>query len=149
MKLTAMVKEAHASKMQVHPYTVRADQLPPYATDVNQLYEVLYKQADVDGLFTDFPDKAVTFLNRKRAVRPFFISISISPFARQQQGKISPSLIKASGSVSQSTACDQTAAARTAIAFTTLVLYLHLMRFKRHQQRRMLFMAQHLCTRKA
>ncbi len=62
MKLTAMVKEAHASKMQVHPYTVRADQLPPYATDVNQLYEVLYKQADVDGLFTDFPDKAVTFL---------------------------------------------------------------------------------------
>jgi len=62
VKLTAMVKEAHASKMQVHPYTVRADQLPPYATDVNQLYEVLYKQADVDGLFTDFPDKAVTFL---------------------------------------------------------------------------------------
>ena len=62
MKLTAMVKEAHASKMQVHPYTVRVDQLPPYATDVNQLYEVLYNQAGVDGLFTDFPDKAVSFL---------------------------------------------------------------------------------------
>ena len=62
VKLTAMVKEAHASKMQVHPYTVRADQLPPYATDVNQLYEVLYNQAGVDGLFTDFPDKAVSFL---------------------------------------------------------------------------------------
>ena len=58
-------KEAHASKMQVHPYTVRSDQLPPYATDVNQLYEVLYKQADVDGLFTDFPDKAVSFLHNK------------------------------------------------------------------------------------
>ena len=62
VKLTTMVKEAHASKMQVHPYTVRADQLPEYATDVNQLYEVLYNQAGVDGLFTDFPDKAVTFL---------------------------------------------------------------------------------------
>ncbi|VFS44397.1 glycerophosphoryl diester phosphodiesterase [Enterobacter cancerogenus] len=59
---TAMVKEAHASKMQVHPYTVRADQLPDYATDVNQLYDVLYNQAGVDGLFTDFPDKAVQFL---------------------------------------------------------------------------------------
>ena len=62
IKLTAMVKEAHASHMQVHPYTVRADQLPAYATDVNQLYDVLYNQAGVDGLFTDFPDKAVQFL---------------------------------------------------------------------------------------
>ena len=65
VKLTAMVKEAHASKMHVHPYTVRADQLPEYATDVNQLYDVLYNQADVDGLFTDFPDKAVEFIHRK------------------------------------------------------------------------------------
>ena len=64
MKLTAMVKEAHASKLQVHPYTVRADQLPAYAADVDQLYDVLYNQADVDGLFTDFPDKAVKFLNK-------------------------------------------------------------------------------------
>jgi hypothetical protein len=32
-----------------------------------------------------------------------YISISISPFARQQQGKISPGWTNASGSVSQST----------------------------------------------
>ncbi len=51
--------------MQVHPYTVRADQLPDYATDVDQLYDVLYNQADVDGLFTDFTDKAVEFIHRK------------------------------------------------------------------------------------
>ncbi|EOI3462888.1 glycerophosphodiester phosphodiesterase [Cronobacter dublinensis] len=63
--LTAMVKEAHDSHLQVHPYTVRADQLPDYATNVNQLYDVLYNQADVDGLFTDFPDKAVEFIHRK------------------------------------------------------------------------------------
>ena len=63
--LTAMAKEAHDSHLQVHPYTVRADQLPDYATNVNQLYDVLYNQADVDGLFTDFPDKAVEFLHRK------------------------------------------------------------------------------------
>lgn len=64
VKLTAMVKEAHASHLQVHPYTVRADQLPEYATNVNQLYDVLYNQAGVDGLFTDFPDKAVQFWTR-------------------------------------------------------------------------------------
>ncbi len=44
VKLTAMVKEAHASHLQVHPYTVRADQLPEYATNVNQLYDVLYNR---------------------------------------------------------------------------------------------------------
>ena len=52
--------------MVVHPYTVRADQLPDYATDVNQLYDILYNKAGVDGLFTDFPDKAVSFLKEKR-----------------------------------------------------------------------------------
>ncbi|MFW0765138.1 glycerophosphodiester phosphodiesterase [Trabulsiella odontotermitis] len=65
VKLTEMAKEAHASKMQVHPYTVRADQLPEYTADVNQLYDVLYNQAKVDGVFTDFPDKAVQFLKDK------------------------------------------------------------------------------------
>ncbi|EPT7033006.1 glycerophosphodiester phosphodiesterase [Cronobacter malonaticus] len=64
--LADMAKEAHASHLQVHPYTVRADQLPVYATDVNQLYDVLYNKAEVDGLFTDFPDKAVSFLKDNR-----------------------------------------------------------------------------------
>lgn len=62
--LTNMVKEAHLNKMVVHPYTVRADQLPPYVSNVDQLYDLLYHKADVDGLFTDFPDKAVHFLER-------------------------------------------------------------------------------------
>lgn len=63
--LTGMVQDAHQNQMTVHPYTVRADQLPDYATDVNQLYDILYNKAGVDGLFTDFPDKAVMFLNKK------------------------------------------------------------------------------------
>ncbi|HEY1844843.1 MAG TPA: glycerophosphodiester phosphodiesterase [Buttiauxella sp.] len=65
VKLTAMVKEAHASGMAVHPYTVRADALPEYVSDVNQLFDVLYYQAGVDGLFTDFPDKGVQFLQQQ------------------------------------------------------------------------------------
>lgn len=64
VKLTDMVTEAHANKLTVHPYTVRADALPDYVSDVNQLYDVLYNKAGVDGLFTDFPDKAVRFLNK-------------------------------------------------------------------------------------
>jgi glycerophosphoryl diester phosphodiesterase len=45
-----MVKEAHRQRLVVHPYTVRADKLPDYVTDVNQLFDLLYNQADVDCL---------------------------------------------------------------------------------------------------
>lgn len=66
VKLNDMVKEAHEQHLQVHPYTVRADALPPYVDSVDQLYELLYVKADVDGLFTDFPDKAVQFLRARQ-----------------------------------------------------------------------------------
>ncbi|MDF7680611.1 glycerophosphodiester phosphodiesterase [Enterobacteriaceae bacterium ESL0689] len=65
--LTSMVKEAHQQHLMVHPYTVRADKLPAYVTDVNQLFDLLYNQADVDGLFSDFPDKAVQFLQQSKS----------------------------------------------------------------------------------
>ncbi|RRZ87512.1 glycerophosphodiester phosphodiesterase [Erwinia sp. 198] len=61
---TQMVQEAHQNGLAVHPYTVRADQLPDWVDNVDELYDALYNQADVDGLFTDFPDKAVHFLKR-------------------------------------------------------------------------------------
>ncbi|STB47898.1 glycerophosphodiester phosphodiesterase [Citrobacter koseri] len=53
--LTGMVKEAQQNKMVVHPYTVRADQLPDYATDVNQLYDILYKQGGGGWIVHRFP----------------------------------------------------------------------------------------------
>ncbi|MEY4922641.1 MAG: hypothetical protein RLY17_1358 [Pseudomonadota bacterium] len=65
IKLTNMVKDAHANHMMVHPYTVRADKLPKYATNVNQLFDIIYNQAQVDGVFTDFPDKGVLFLQKQ------------------------------------------------------------------------------------
>lgn len=66
IKLTPMTSEAHANKLVVHPFTVRADDLPKYATNVNSLYQILYQQAHVDGLFTDFPDKAVNYLEHQQ-----------------------------------------------------------------------------------
>ena len=58
-----LVKNAHKNGMIVHPYTVRADALPKYCTDVNELYQAILIDADADGLFTDFPDLGVNFLN--------------------------------------------------------------------------------------
>ena len=51
--------------MIVHPYTVRADALPKYCTDVNELYQAILIDADADGVFTDFPDLGVAFLEKE------------------------------------------------------------------------------------
>ncbi|AXF77877.1 glycerophosphodiester phosphodiesterase [Erwinia tracheiphila] len=64
IRLTDMVKEAHQNGLVVHAYTVRADQLPDWAENIDRLYDVLYNKAGTDGLFTDFPDKAVHFLQQ-------------------------------------------------------------------------------------
>ncbi|HBH7054147.1 TPA: glycerophosphodiester phosphodiesterase [Morganella morganii] len=64
--LTPMAKEAHASQLMIHPFTVRADALPPYAENTEQLFDAIYIQAGAEGLFTDFPDKGVQFLQKHK-----------------------------------------------------------------------------------
>ena len=63
-EISDLVQLAHANGMQVHPYTFRADagQVPAYASDFDAMLGLFYFQADVDGVFTDFPDRAVNFL---------------------------------------------------------------------------------------
>lgn len=61
-KPTPLVGFAHKHKLAVHAYTVRADDLPKGVASMEALLGLLFKQAKVDGVFTDFPDRAVTFL---------------------------------------------------------------------------------------
>ncbi|MEJ2762612.1 glycerophosphodiester phosphodiesterase [Photobacterium sp. MCCC 1A19761] len=67
IKLTGLVKAAHEQGMQVHPYTFRSDtgRIPAYANDFSDMLDIFYNTANVDGVFTDFPDKAVHFLEAK------------------------------------------------------------------------------------
>lgn len=64
VRISELVSNAHASGLQVHPYTFRLDegQVPPYARDFEHLLELFYERAIVDGVFTDFPDRAVRYL---------------------------------------------------------------------------------------
>ncbi len=68
IRITPLVQRAHAAGLQVHPYTYRADNgaVPAYAGSFDRLLELHYIEADVDGVFTDFPDKAVQFLSERR-----------------------------------------------------------------------------------
>ena len=64
-KITELVKNAHASGMVVHPYTFRIDQLPKYAHSPEDLLGLLYKDAKIDGLFSDFTDVTVRWLTKQ------------------------------------------------------------------------------------
>lgn len=62
LKITDLVKNAHDLKLEVHPYTFRADALPDYVTSLDELFRIFLLQAGVDGLFTDHPDRGVAFV---------------------------------------------------------------------------------------
>lgn len=64
-KVTSLVLDAHAQKLAVHPYTVRADDLPKGVTSLDQLHRLIFAEAGVDGVFTDFPDKTAAFVRAK------------------------------------------------------------------------------------
>jgi glycerophosphoryl diester phosphodiesterase len=62
--ITNLVANAHKLNLKVHAYTFRADQLGDFDSFEALLQVALY-EANVDGVFTDFPDKAVAFINKK------------------------------------------------------------------------------------
>lgn len=62
-QFTNLVNQAHQLGLKVHPYTFRADQFEGFDSFNQELETLLYK-ANIDGVFTDFPDKVAKFLNR-------------------------------------------------------------------------------------
>jgi glycerophosphoryl diester phosphodiesterase len=60
-----LVKDAHALDLKVHAFTFRADQLGGIPS-FEKLLELGFYGANVDGVFTDFPDRAVNFLNNTK-----------------------------------------------------------------------------------
>jgi glycerophosphoryl diester phosphodiesterase len=62
LRITDLVKNAHALKLVVHPYTLRTDELPRPGPSFEELCRIFFVEAGVDGAFTDFPDRCVAFL---------------------------------------------------------------------------------------
>ncbi len=58
-----LVKNAHDLNLKVHAYTFRADQLENIPS-FEKLLEIGYYGANIDGAFTDFPDKVLEFLKK-------------------------------------------------------------------------------------
>ena len=56
---TDLVRNARELGLSVHPYTFRADDLPPGFTSFSELVRYFIVDLGVDGLFTDFPDRII------------------------------------------------------------------------------------------
>lgn len=61
---SGLVQRAHKAGLAVHPYTFRVDELPAGFATFDALLAFFVDELAVDGLFTDFPDKALQFLRR-------------------------------------------------------------------------------------
>lgn len=58
---SALVMNAKKLNLKIHPYTHRMDQLPPEFKSSQELFDFLYDEAKVDGIFSDFGDKALIY----------------------------------------------------------------------------------------
>jgi glycerophosphoryl diester phosphodiesterase len=61
---SGLVQRAHRAGLAVHPYTFRVDDLPPGFASFDALLTFCTHELSIDGLFTDFPDRALQFLRR-------------------------------------------------------------------------------------
>lgn len=62
---TRIVEWAHERSLDVHTYTFRADVMPSYAAGFDDLLDIFFNRVGVDGIFTDFPDRAIDFLHAR------------------------------------------------------------------------------------
>jgi len=62
-KQSRIIRDAHSAGLVVHPYTLRADQLPEAFSSFDALLHALFSVQEVDGVFTDFPDLVREFVD--------------------------------------------------------------------------------------
>lgn len=62
---TNLVQLAHDQNLKVHPYTFRVDALPKPFESPQDLMSAAFEEAKVDGMFSDFPDVSVKYLQLK------------------------------------------------------------------------------------
>jgi glycerophosphoryl diester phosphodiesterase len=63
-KVTDLVKDAHAAGLVVHPYTIRIDELPKNCPSTEALHVALFREAGIDGVFSDFTDVTLAWLKK-------------------------------------------------------------------------------------
>jgi len=63
LESSGLVETAHELGLVVHPYTLRTDDLPVGFDSLEELVKFCAVDLEVDGVFTDFTDQVVAYLN--------------------------------------------------------------------------------------
>lgn len=61
--ISDLIINSHAAGLFVHAYTLRADQLPDKIPDIRAAVDILFRQAKLDGVFTDHPDQVLASIS--------------------------------------------------------------------------------------
>jgi glycerophosphoryl diester phosphodiesterase len=64
VQITDLVANARRHSLLIHPYTFRADRIPSYVSSFEELLHIFFNEVQVDGIFTDFPDIVVNYLEK-------------------------------------------------------------------------------------
>jgi glycerophosphoryl diester phosphodiesterase len=62
--LAPCIQWARDAGMKLHTWTYRADSLPKGFSSEDEVFEAAFKEIKVDGIFTDFPDRVVGYLEK-------------------------------------------------------------------------------------
>ncbi len=67
IKESTLLLEARNNKLPIHPYTFRAEKekIPAFAKDFDELLEIFLVKLNVDGVFSDHPDKVIDFIENR------------------------------------------------------------------------------------
>lgn len=65
VKLTPLVEYIGQNNLELHPYTVRKDALPDYVNNIDEMFDVIFNKTNSTGVFTDFPDLGVKYLENQ------------------------------------------------------------------------------------
>jgi glycerophosphoryl diester phosphodiesterase len=66
LNISSLARDAHALGLLVHPYTFRADEFPDVFASFDEMLRTFFFEIQVDGVFTDFPDRAVKVLQESQ-----------------------------------------------------------------------------------
>ncbi len=64
-RLSSLVEDARAQGLVVHPYTFRVEEVPEGMGDFERWLDLFIQRVGVDGLFTDFPDRARAYIDQR------------------------------------------------------------------------------------
>jgi glycerophosphoryl diester phosphodiesterase len=62
--LAPCIRWAHDAGMKLHTWTYRADSLPKGFSSEDEVFEVAFEQIKVEGIFSDFPDHVIGYLEK-------------------------------------------------------------------------------------